>query len=202
MPESATAAAAARFERGRETPLVETGPAEGPVTLSELALPSIWNLRLDPENPPAVEICQRLLGLELPRQANRSVRDGDRRVCWLGPDEWLLIGPDGAWSELAADLGRELEGHHHALTDIGSGHALIRLEGDLAPALLARGCSLDLHHSAFTLDACAQTHVARAQVLLIKVDQPAVFELLVRRSFADYLWRWMAHVNGRILAAA
>ena len=55
--------------------------------------------------------------------------------------------------------------------------------------MLARGCALDLHPSVFPPGSCAQTLLARAQVILYRTDEEA-FRLLVRPSFADYVRAW------------
>ena len=59
--------------------------------------------------------------------------------------------------------------------------------------LLAKGCTLDFHPSRFPVGACAQTGLAKAGVLVGKLDAAPRFELVVRRSFADYLVRWIMH---------
>ena len=62
--------------------------------------------------------------------------------------------------------------------------------------MLARGCALDLHPSVFPPGRCAQTLVARAQVILYRPDEHT-FRLLVRPSFADYLRAWLRDAGAR-----
>ena len=71
---------------------------------------------------------------------------------------------------------------------------MLRLAGRDARGVLARGCTLDLHPDVFSVGAAAQTGLAKARVLIGLVDAAPVFEIVVRRSFADYLCRWLAHV--------
>ncbi len=54
--------------------------------------------------------------------------------------------------------------------------------------MLAQGCSLDLDRLA--PGGCAQTLLARAQVLLYRVDA-GTFGILVRPSFTPYLREWL-----------
>ena len=97
---------------------------------------------------------------------------------WLGPDEWLVLGgreedyPD-AW----------------AAVDVSANRVCLELSGEGAAEVLARGCTLDLHLSVFPLGSCAQTLLARAQVILYRTDEH-VFRLLARPSLADYLRVW------------
>jgi sarcosine oxidase subunit gamma len=56
--------------------------------------------------------------------------------------------------------------------------------------VLAHGCALDLHPSVFPPGRCAQTLLARAQVILYRTEEQT-FRLLVRASYADYLRAWL-----------
>ena len=57
--------------------------------------------------------------------------------------------------------------------------------------LLAKGCPLDLHPRAFDVGQCAQSHLAKAPILIRQLDREPSFEIVVRRSFADYFWLWL-----------
>jgi sarcosine oxidase subunit gamma len=61
--------------------------------------------------------------------------------------------------------------------------------GPRARDLLAHGCALDLHPRVFGPGRCAQTMLARAQVVLL--PRPDDFLVLVRSSFAAYLSEWL-----------
>jgi heterotetrameric sarcosine oxidase gamma subunit len=97
---------------------------------------------------------------------------------WLGPDEWLVLG------------GREQDyPDAEAAVDLSANRVCFELSGPGAADVLARGCALDLHQSVFPPGRCAQTLVARVQVILYRTDEHG-FRLLVRPSFADYLLTW------------
>ena len=98
---------------------------------------------------------------------------------WLGPDEWLVLG------------GREADfPDAAAAVDVSANRVCLELTGPGAAGVLARGCALDLHDSVFPPGRCAQTLVARAQVILLRTGEDA-FRLLVRPSFAPYLRAWL-----------
>ena len=98
---------------------------------------------------------------------------------WLGPDEWLVLG------------GRETDfPDAAAAVDVSANRVCLELSGPGAADVLARGCALDLHPSVFPPGRCAQTLVARAQVILLRTGDD-VFRLLVRPSFAPYLRAWL-----------
>lgn len=129
-------------------------------------------------------------GLALPLTPN-TVVSGDCDIFWLGPDEWLLVGGQAETSRISQSLEKELLGRHASLNDLSGGLSSFRLDGKGARQLLSKGCTLDLHPSVFSIGACAQTGLAKASVLLRPLAGECDFQLLVRRSFADYLWQWL-----------
>jgi sarcosine oxidase, subunit gamma len=132
----------------------------------------------------------KVLGARLPTEPNTRVEQDGNTVCWLGPDEWLVLTPAGEQAERIAQLRDALDGQFAAVTDVSGGYALISVAGPDCRDLLAKGCTLDLHPRAFQAGQCAQTLLAKAGVLLITRDDESI-DLLVRRSFADYLWHWL-----------
>lgn len=183
----------------RESPMAGVGsqPVVGDaatVCLAERPFLGQLNLRGDIASPAFVDAVTGVLGGPLPVKPNTVADHGEVRVFWLGPDEWLITTPEGARSELANALQAVFEGTHFALTDISSGQTTLVVSGPDAGALLSKFCTLDLHPRAFAPGQCAQTLLAGSTVLLSR-PEPAHelgFELVVRRSFADFLWRFLA----------
>lgn len=130
-------------------------------------------------------------GIHLPIKPNTVTENGPSTVLWLGPDEWVLITPPGCEGELAATLRQSLQNALCALTDITHGQTTIRLCGPKAIDVLSKGCSLDVHHGSFGPGCCAQTHLAKAGITIRWVDDAPSFDLIVRRSFAEYLALWL-----------
>src|SRR5690606_14311074 len=71
----------------------EAVSAGGRLRLAELPFLTQIDVRVDPRRR-AAERIGRELGAPLPVEPGRAVRSGDLTVLWLGPDEWLVIGPD------------------------------------------------------------------------------------------------------------
>lgn len=130
-------------------------------------------------------------GLALPAEANSFTTSGSLACLWLGPDEWLLLGPGGGELELASRLRAAFGSLHVAVTDVSEARTVIALSGPRARDLLAKGTSLDLHPRAFGPGRCAQTGFAGANVILRQNDDRPSFELLVLNSFAEHLWAWI-----------
>ena len=148
-------------------------------------------VRLDPE-PATIDAASAVLAVPLPRRPNGAAGSGARRALWLGPDEWLVVDLD------APDITRAGPTLPPGMTVVPlSGHrTLLEIRGRDARALLARGCPLDLDPRAFGPDACAQSLLARVDVIIFLLEADA-FGILVRASFARYLVAWMADaING------
>ncbi len=148
------------------------------------------NLRLDAADTKALAAVHRTLHLHLPLTPNTTAA-GAMLAIWLGPDEWLLLADRQESGPLVAELQAELTGHLASVVDISTGQTVIRLRGPSTRDVLARGCALDLDPAVFAPGACAQTLLARAQVLLLAVDAAPTVDVIVRRSFAPYVAAWL-----------
>ena len=120
--------------------------------------------------------------------------DGEGHWLWLGPDEWLVVGAEGGDHTIApaveATLRQAAGASFLTAVDVSANRVGLELTGPAVPDLLAFGCSLDLDDRAFPPGACAQTMVARANVVVWRLDA-ATWRLLVRPSFAAYLQAWL-----------
>lgn len=115
-------------------------------------------------------------------EACRAAAEGEHAALWLGPDEWLLLAPDGE----AAALDAALAGQPHSLVDISHRNAAFEITGDGGPAVLNVGCPLDLDPAAFPVGMCTRTVLGKAEVVLWR-RSPQRFHLEVWRSFAPYV---------------
>jgi sarcosine oxidase, subunit gamma len=167
------------------------------VTLAESPFSTQLNLRGDAQDPSFRSAAEAAIECALPTKPNTLLAGRLRRVYWLGPNEWLIVGPADDDARLGSALEKALAGRRAALTSVGHGQTALRVVGADSRDLLARGCPLDLHERSFGVGRCAQTRFAKAPVLIALAEpapaEPApVFELIVRRSFAEYLWDALA----------
>jgi len=173
-------------------------PAHG-IALHDAGSPALLNLRLDPNERTAVEAVGRALGLTLPEMGTAAVAADGTVAYRLGPDEWW-VAPAGPATETEARLRAALGETHAAVTEIGEGWVRIEVAGPRARDLLAKGCPLDFHPRSFAAGAVKQSLMSKADcVYRLVADEDGGgphFELTVRRSFADYAWRWLADAAG------
>ena len=163
--------------------------------LDEVALLDMVNLRGDASDAAFAQAIQSATGLALPVQANTASVSGDRQLFWLGPDEWLLKLPAGQGDAVEAAIRAALVGKHISAVQVGSGNTTFTVQGPAAADLLSRGCPLDLHARSFPDGSLAQSHVAKANVVLLCVKAETSYEITVRRSFADYLFKWLCEAG-------
>ncbi|MEU1405978.1 sarcosine oxidase subunit gamma family protein [Streptomyces sp. NPDC005728] len=168
-----------------------TRSSGGAVRLAELPFLAQVNVRLDAKSP-AADAVGLALGLPLPLEPDTVVRAGDLTAVWLGPDEWLVVGRPGAQRDLESRIRSAAGADPVSVTDVSAQRTTVLVAGPRARDLLSHGCPLDLHPRAFGPGRCAQTTLARTQVVLVARDEArAGFWVLVRSSFAGYLTDWL-----------
>jgi heterotetrameric sarcosine oxidase gamma subunit len=115
------------------------------------------------------------LGLTVPDICRATVHD-ERALLWLGPDEYLLLAPEGTESP---GLSGAVDVSHR---DVGIG-----VTGPRAVWVINAFCALDLHQTAFPVGMCTRTVFGKAEIMLWRTASDA-FRIDVARSFASYVW--------------
>lgn len=163
----------------------------GALSIRELPFLAQLNLRAGPTDEALMQRLADALSLALPCTPNTVASTDDRRALWLGPDEWLVVGPEDQRQGLEAALRSGLGGTFGSIVDVSANRTVLQARGIAAPDLLARGVPLDLHPVSFPAGHCAQTLLARTQVIIECRDEDSGFYLLVRSSFAGYVADWL-----------
>ena len=161
------------------------------VLMRELPLHGALDLRLDARDHAAMSAVASAIGAALPVTPNTWIAAPGAHALWQAYDEWLLVTPDGKQAALASTLRRSLADWHFALTDMSDLRAAFELTGPRARDVLQKGCAVDLHPRAFGAGTCVQTALARVRVTLRQMDATPVYQALVDRSYARYLWDWL-----------
>jgi heterotetrameric sarcosine oxidase gamma subunit len=140
-------------------------------------------------------------GLGLP-QPGRFATAGDISVVWADArNTWIeRSGSDDEAYRLADELVQILGGSA-VLVDRLHGLAGVHIRGMHAGDLLAKGCAVDLHESAFSIGCCAATEMAYTRVHLRRLADNH-FLLLVPRSHAAGFQVWLTRAAGEFLGRA
>jgi sarcosine oxidase subunit gamma len=161
-------------------------PLAGYPGIVEIPFLTMVDVRVAPTSPAASALGDRLGG-PLPVVPGAVVDAGARHILWLGPDEWLVVGPPDDHDLLSlAEPGA-------SIVDVSANRTTVEVT---SRELLEHGCALDLHPRAFHAGHCAQTTVARTQVILWQTSDAPTYRLLVRPSFAHYLADWLTDASG------
>lgn len=138
----------------------------------------------------ASEAVKAAVGVELPAEPNTVAQGNNIAALWLGPAEWLLVGPVDAEKAIHDALVEGLESASVGIVDVTEGRTVIRLAGPMARDVLSMGCPLDLHPRVFGAGRCAQSFIVRSTVILHQVDDAPAYDVFVERSQSDYLFQW------------
>jgi sarcosine oxidase subunit gamma len=147
------------------------------------------NLRGDPEDDTFCRGVAEVLGVDLPLEPGSFTCSSDNRLYWLGPTEWLAIVAVATEAEVEAKLRQTLTGHF-SVVDVSGGQTLINLSGDAVGMVLKKSSGYDFQSGQFTQGRCVQTTFAKASGLVGKTADNS-FDLVIRRSFSDYLFKWI-----------
>jgi len=148
--------------------------------------------------PQVMDAAGEVLGLSIGQAACRAAVNGDRAALWLGPDEQLLLVPEGSAAEVAGLLGSRLRDLPHSLVDVSHRQIALQVSGPRAVTVLSAGCPLDLDCSAFPVGMCTRTMLAKAEIVLWRTAD-AIFRIEVWRSFAAYASRFLAEAAREII---
>lgn len=168
--------------------LAEKSSSDGSVHLQELALLGHLVLRGSLQNESFVKGFSQVMGFALPGPME-SAEEGDASVRWISPDEWLLIVPGSEAFSLEKRL-RDVMGGHFSIANVSGGQTMLVLAGNDAINVLKKSTGYDLRDSNFPEGKVVTTVFAKTQAVIRRTGQQK-WELVVRRSFADYVWLWL-----------
>jgi len=183
----------------RESPLAEFLAAPRKADAATGAGVQMWersflghiNLRGDPSKERFLKAVEGVIGVALPLEPNTVAEGGEISALWLGPDEWLLLTPPDQQRDVVLTLKAALGDTFAAVNDLSGGQTVVRIQGTHAREVLSKGCPLDLHPRVFGPGQCAQSHISKTMALIRQIDDTPTYDVIIRRSFADYLARWL-----------
>ena len=174
------------------TPLFDKAPVKGArIELAELPIAGHFNLRVDPTNADAMKRASDCVGIPLPTQPLSSVESNGTRVHWVAPDEWYVLMPRDKAAGFEVAFREAMSGMHYSIVDVSGGQTVLSLTGQGAREVLMKGAAVDVHDSAFPVGKVVGTAIAKSSGMIVRTGDDS-YELLIRRSFANYLWDWLS----------
>lgn len=170
----------------RRTPILAPSSLrpDAAIAIAPMAPRARFALRLPPDVAAAIGSAG---GFRLDGAINRCNAEDGRIAARLGPDEWLLIGPEAESDTLARGVDAALAGRVFSLVDVGHRAVAIAVAGTFARAVLNGGCPLDLDDAAFPAGTATRTLLGKAEIVLIRPGDAPLFQVECGRSFAPYV---------------
>ena len=147
----------------------------------------VLSLRLSRSSAPS-EIGARL-GVALPA-LNSALAMRGGWVVGTEPKAWLIFSNVDVHCELGAILA-DIPATVGLVTDLSSQLSSIAISGTDATRVIASGCAVDLHASAFQTGSAASSRLSDVSVLIVKTAEEPAFLLSCERTFAVYVWDWL-----------
>ena len=129
----------------------------------------------------------KLAGLALDAPINTVGTDGEVWLARLGPDEWLVGGPEADADLLQGRIHEARAGLPHSLVDVSHRNVGIDVSGRQAAAVLNAGCPLDLSETAFPPGSATRTLLGKAEIVLIRATAAPLYRVECWRSFSTYV---------------
>lgn len=178
-----------------ESPLAHVSGVKGGhtpgVVIHEKAFLGYLTLRGNSADSAFCSGVEHALGMPLPTEPlslHQNQQKGSS-IQWLSPDEWLIVVQGGTEYETEMALRTELSGHF-AVVNISGGQTLLTLSGSAAQDVLHKSTVYDVHPRNFPVGKAVATNFAKATAIIRRPSE-GTWELIVRRSFADYCYRWL-----------
>jgi len=166
------------------------------VGLADRGFRTLIDLRLElRKDPKAADSFEKAAGFRLPETPNTAAGGSAAYALWLGPNEWQIVVPEDAPDTAPAWVDRlrtGLAGHSAAVVDVSHAQAILGVTGPKARDVLEGAVPLDLHPRAFKPGEVKQTLFGKhCGVTLHLRDETPDFDVYTRRSFAEYVWRYL-----------
>jgi len=168
--------------------ITKDGAEEGGVILQEEALLGHLVVRGNVADETFKSGIQQVLGFEVPGTLKSRTKDGIT-MCWISPDEWLVILPNADSFKTEVALREALNGHF-AIVNVSGGQTVINLSGDKVREVFKKSTPYDVDDVNFPVGKVVTSVFAKAQAVILRKNETE-WNLVVRRSFADYIWLWL-----------
>ncbi|MCB1364510.1 MAG: sarcosine oxidase subunit gamma [Rhodobacteraceae bacterium] len=123
-------------------------------------------------------------GASLP-DANRANMAGEGGLCWMSPDELLILCPYPRAAETVETMRKTLGKTHALAVNVSDARAMFRVSGGAAREVLAKLCPVDLSPAAFGPGQFRRTRMAQIAAAIWMEDDES-FGIVCFRSVAEY----------------
>ncbi len=167
-------------------PVTELGGkvVEGWVTVRDAGLCGMITLRGDLESKAVKDICKKVTGVAFPKPLSAGA-DGRSGLCWMSPDEMLVMVPYADVQMALSDIHSALQGTHYAAENVSDARSVMFLEGAGAREVVAKLAPVDLHPDHFKVGDFRRSRLGQVAAAFWMRDEET-FEIVCFRSVGDY----------------
>jgi methylglutamate dehydrogenase subunit D len=122
--------------------------------------------------------------------SSRVAQGAAVRFIGYGPGQWLAVSEALANEALASELAAKLQGLA-SVSDQSGGRTVLRVSGNRARDVLAKGLPLDLDPRAFPLGSAATSAISHIGLQLWQADDTRSYDIAIFRSLSESFWRWL-----------
>lgn len=158
----------------------------GIAVIEDAGLQGMITLRGDLSAAKVKKAATSVTGLAMPGQGAAS-SDGQNGICWMSPDEALVLCPHDAVADTVEKMTKTLGTVHSLVADVSDARALLRVSGPHAREVMAKLAPVDLRPSAFTPGMFRRTRMAQVAAAFW-MPREDVFQIICFRSNAQYLF--------------
>ena len=156
------------------------------VTVRDLGAVGMITLRGDLADPKLQSVAGEISGQGIPEPGKCQV-SGLRGLCWMSPDELLILTPRDAVAAAVARIDTALIGQHYLAVDVSDARTVLAVEGAGAAEVLAKLAPVDLHPDHFPVGAFRRTRLG--QIAGAFWREEGRFVVVCYRSVGDYALR-------------
>lgn len=160
---------------------------EGIATVEELGLQGMITLRGDLGDKALAKAATTASGQDMPKPG-RANTDGTNGLCWMSPDELLVLVPYAEVGDRLAEMHKTLGKTHALAVNVSDARAVFRVAGPNARDVLAKLAPVDLSPAAFTPGQFRRTRLAQVAAAFW-LDADGAFHIICFRSVADYVFK-------------
>lgn len=158
----------------------------GIATVSEAPLQGMITLRGDLTASALRKAATGVTGVEMPGPGQAHVK-GDTGLCWMSPDELLVLCPFEAVARTLAALHKGLVRTHALAVNVSDARACFTIYGPHAREVLSKLCPVDTSPETFTPGMFRRTRLAQVPSAFWMTETEA-FQIVCFRSQAQYVF--------------
>ena len=159
-----------------------TGIAE----IAETGLQGMITLRGDLASAAVRTAATDATGADMPARGE-ATRKGDHGICWMSPDELLVLCPYDRVGDTIAKMESALAKQHALVVNVSDARASFRVSGPRAREVMAKLAPVDLSPAAFRPGMFRRTKLAQVPAAFW-MEHDQTFRIVCFRSVAQYVF--------------